>query len=133
MALEKFFRKKQNKEMRKDIKELSIIQKMYDLIMWYIPIINRFPRNHKFTLGDRMQNQLYDILEEMILARYEKKKLERLEKINGMLDVLRYQTKLLLDFELINGKRFYHASELINGVGVELGGWIKQQKLTTQS
>lgn len=109
-------------------KELSVIQKMYDLIIWFVPLINKFPRDHKFTLGDRIQNQLYDILEELILAKYEKEKLARLESVNGKLDVLRYQTKLLLDFKLIDGKRFYHASSLINEFGVDLGSWIKQQK-----
>ena len=114
--------------MRKVEQELTIIQKTHDLIKWFVPIINRFPRSHKFTLGERLQNRLYDLLEDLILARYEKEKLARLEKINGKLDVLRHHSKLLLEFELIDGKRFYHSSELINGIGVELGGWIKQQK-----
>ncbi len=33
--------------------ELPMIQKTYDLIKWYVPILNRLPRNHKFLLGDR--------------------------------------------------------------------------------
>jgi hypothetical protein len=101
---------------------------MHDLIVWFVPIINRFPRDHKFTLGDRLQNRMYDILEELIMARYEKEKASRLERTNAKLDVLRHQTRFLLEFKLIDGRRFYHASELINGVGVELGGWIKQQR-----
>ncbi|MCL1472927.1 four helix bundle protein [Argonema antarcticum A004/B2] len=27
--------------------ELAIIQKTYDLIKWYVPILNRLPRDHK--------------------------------------------------------------------------------------
>nr|WP_318698040.1 MULTISPECIES: hypothetical protein [unclassified Roseofilum] len=41
--------------------ELSIIQKTYDLIKWYVPILNRLPRTHKFLLGDRMIAGLYDL------------------------------------------------------------------------
>jgi hypothetical protein len=33
--------------------DLPVIQKTYDLIKWYVPILNRLPRHHKFTLGDR--------------------------------------------------------------------------------
>ena len=109
-------------------KELSVIQKMYDLIIWFVPLINKLPRDQKFTLGDRIQNQMYDILEGLVLAKYEKEKLGRLEEINAKLDVLRHQTRLLFDFKVIDGKRFCHASSLINEIGVELGGWIKQQK-----
>jgi len=38
----------------KESKELPIIQRTYDLIRWYVPILNRLPRNHKFMLGDRI-------------------------------------------------------------------------------
>ena len=34
--------------------ELPIVQKIYDFIKWYIPILNRLTRDHKFGLGDRM-------------------------------------------------------------------------------
>ena len=42
--------------------DLPIIQKTYDLIKWYIPILNRLPRDHKFMLGERMITGLYDFL-----------------------------------------------------------------------
>jgi len=110
------------------MQELSIIQKTYDLIKWYVPILNRLPRDHKFMLGDRMIAGLYDLLEGLIKARYAKDKLTILEPLNGSLDILRHQTRLLLDFELIKTERYEYASKLINEVGSELGGWIKNKK-----
>ncbi len=109
------------------MEDLPIIQKTYDLIKWYIPILNRLPKVHKFTLADRMINRLYDILEDLIIARYAKEKLARLESINSQLDILRSQTRLLLDFKLVAIRRYEYAIKLINEVGMELGGWIKQQ------
>ena len=50
------------------MQELPIIQKTYDLIKWYIPILNRLPRDHRFALGDRMTKGLYDLLEGLIQA-----------------------------------------------------------------
>ena len=58
--------------------DLPIIQQMYDLILWYVPLLNRLPRDHKFMLGDRITGGLYSLLEELILARYETEKLARL-------------------------------------------------------
>lgn len=112
--------------------DLSIIQKAYDLIRWYVPILNRLPRDHKFALGDRLTVGLYDLLEGLILARYARERVKRLEMLNGRLDVLRHQTRLLLDFDLIKAERYHHAAKLINEIGVELGGWIKQQKRPIQ-
>ncbi|MEO1068109.1 MAG: diversity-generating retroelement protein Avd [Cyanobacteria bacterium J06638_6] len=108
--------------------DLPIIQKTYDLIKWYIPILHRLPRDYRFSLGDRMIAELYGLLEELITARYDREKLSRLQRLNSKLDILRHQTRLLLDFDLIQTKRYEFASQLINAVGVDLGGWIKQQK-----
>ena len=50
--------------------DLSIIQKTYDLIRWYVPILNRLPRDHKFMLGDRLIANLYELHEGLMRARY---------------------------------------------------------------
>ena len=94
-----------------------------------IPILNRLPRDHRFALGERIINNLYDLLEKLIRARYAKKdKLTSLQSINTQLDILRYQTRLLYDFELIAADRYKYINQQLNGIGMELGGWIKQQQ-----
>lgn len=111
------------------MQELPIIQKTYDLIRWYVPILNRLPRDHRFSLGDRIIKNLYDFLEELIQVRYAKNdKLTRLQDLNTKLDILRYQTRLLYDFQLISDKKYKYANQQLNGIGVDLGGWIKQQQ-----
>ena len=112
----------------KEANELSIIQKTYDFIKWYVPILCRLPKDRKFILGDRTISQLYDVLENLIVARYAKQKLAYLEPLNGRLDILRYQTRLLFDFELIDRRRYEYASRQTNEIGIELGGWIRQQR-----
>ena len=110
--------------------ELSIIQKTYDLIKWYVPILNRLPRDHRLFLGHRIVNGLYELLEGLVVARYSKEpeKLTRLRTLNGKLSLLRYQTRLLLDFELISARRYQYAGQFIHAIGTELGGWIRQQQ-----
>jgi hypothetical protein len=110
------------------MEELPIIQKTYDLIQWYVPILNRLPRNHKFLLGDRIITGLYDLLEGLIQARYSSDKLPRLETLSSGLDILRYQTRLLLDFHLMDTQRYAYAGQLIGGIGADLGSWIKNQR-----
>lgn len=108
--------------------DLPIIQKVYDLIKWYFPIINRLPRDVKYQLGDRIMLGLYDFLEQLIIARYSREKLEILEKLNARLDILRYQTRLLQELDLIKVKTYEYATAQMEDIGKDLGGWIKQQK-----
>jgi hypothetical protein len=108
--------------------ELPVIQKTYDLIKWYVPHLNKLPRDHKFNLGDRVISGLYDVLESFIRARYSPDKLQELNQINTQIEILRYQTRLLHDFNLLDVRRFEFVSKAFNEIGTELGGWIKQQK-----
>ena len=109
-------------------KELPIVQKGYDFIKWYVPILNRLPRDHKFGLGERIVSGLYDILEGLVLARYARDKLEILQPLSGKLDLLTYQTRLLFDFKLIELRRYEYASSLLDELGRQLNGWISQQR-----
>ena len=114
------------------MQDLPIIQKTYDLIKWYVPILNRLPRDHRFLLGDRIITGLYDLLEALIKVRYQREKLTQLETLNSQLDVIRHQTRLLLDFELMPVHRYEYVGQLINAIGADLGGWIKQQRKRQQ-
>ncbi len=111
------------------MQELPIIQKTNDLIKWYVPILNRLPREHKFMLGDRAIAGLYDLLEGLIQARYSRNKAIQLEALNTQIEILRYQTRLMLDFSLLETKRYEYVSRKINDIGIDLGGWIKQQQV----
>lgn len=113
--------------------DLPIIQKTYDLVKWYVPILNRLPRDYRFTLGERIINGLYDLLEGFIMARYSHHKLEQLEQMNRRLDLLRHQTRLLFDFELIKAERYEYISSRMHEIGTELGGWIRYQKQQQRS
>ena len=108
--------------------ELSIIQKTYELVKWFVPFLNKLPRNQKFLLADRIIKELYDLLEQLILAQYAKQKIDLLEPLNARLQILRFQTRLLLDFNLIPERRYQYANQQINEIGRELGGWIKTQR-----
>lgn len=109
--------------------ELPIIQKTYDLIKWFVPILNRLPRTHRFELGSRITQELYDLLDKLIEVRYVRTgKLSQLQALNTRLQILRYQVRLLMDFELISAKRYEYTHRQINEIGMELGGWIRQQK-----
>ena len=52
----------------KKAEELVVITKTYDLILWSCNHTSRFPRNHRFVLGERIERKLYDLLEMLIQA-----------------------------------------------------------------
>jgi len=108
--------------------ELPIIQATIDLIRWFVPLLNRLPRDHRFALGERLVSGLYALLEGLVSARYSSEKLSKLESLAPGLELLQIQTRLLHDFHLIDDRRYEHASRLLQAVGRQLTGWIGQRR-----
>ncbi len=76
-----------------------------------------------------MINGLYDLLEGLINARYDQHKLPKLEKLNSRLEILRHQSRLLLDFELVAVKRYEFAGK---GSNFNLGdSWGRVENIET--
>jgi hypothetical protein len=67
--------------------ELLIIVACLDLIRWFVPLLQRLPRQHRFGLGDRLIGHLYHLLEQLVLARYARAKLH-LESLDHRLAAL---------------------------------------------
>src|SRR5258708_40371897 len=63
-------------------RELVVITKTYDLILWSCNHTGKFPRNHRFVLGERIERGLYDLLELLIRARYNRERRSFLEQAN---------------------------------------------------
>lgn len=110
--------------------ELTVIQKLYDYIKWVSPLINRLPKDRKFTIGDRLLNKLYNVLELLIEAKYstKEKRKQLLIKANINMEIIRFYNRLLKDENLWSIKRYQFALESVNEVGVQLGGWIRSNK-----
>jgi hypothetical protein len=59
---------------RRDYEEMVVITKTYDLILWSCNHTGKFPRNHRFVLGERIERNLHDLLETLIRAKYSKQR-----------------------------------------------------------
>lgn len=104
-----------------------IAQKVYELLKSTIPMLNKFPRNQRFTLADRIQNQLSDLLEVYIQAYYvptaQKKPL--LHQANIQLEILRHYFRLGYDLGLYPSTRYQELAEHLHEIGRMTGGWLK--------
>jgi len=106
---------------------VKAVPKLYDVVMWLVSRVEKFPRSQKFTLGDRIVNLGLDILELLIEATYTRERLLLLRQANVQLEKLRYLIRLCHDFKLISTKQYKYISGEINEVGKRIGGWIKGQ------
>ena len=108
--------------------ELPIIRAFYDFLLWLSPKIAKFPRDHRFVLGERMERQLHSILENLIRARYTPARRTILEQVNVDLEILRFQLRLAKDLRCLPIKGYGLAAGHITDIGRQVGGWLRQAK-----
>ncbi len=111
-----------------DRQELLVITKTYDLIAWVCKHTSRFPRNHRFVLGERLERNLYDLLETLIHARYSRERKPLLDRANLTLEVLRFQTRLARDLQCWKTNSYVFAARSLDEVGRLVGGWLRSSR-----
>ncbi len=108
------------------MKEIAILPKLYDLIQWYSKKYVKYPKTYKYSLGERINNILFYILELIIEAKFSsKKKSYYLRTANIEIEKLRYAIRISKDLQCITLKEYEYAAKEINEIGKMAGGWVK--------
>ena len=108
--------------------QLDVVTKTYDLALWLLPQVAKFPRAHRFTLGERMETAILDVLEQLVEAQYSRRKLDLLRAVNLRLERLRFLIRLAKDLQVMSLRHYEYAVEHLHEVGSLVGGWLKQQQ-----
>jgi hypothetical protein len=106
--------------------ELDIITKTYDLILWSANHIVKFPRADRFSLGQRMEDSLNDLLEDLIEAKFTRDKAEILRRAALRAEKIRYQFRQAKDRRLMAPNSHHHAISLLDDIGRQLGAWRRK-------
>jgi len=109
------------------IENLIIYQKMYDLLIYAFPILNRFPKNQRFVLAQQIQNTLLDTIQLITKANLERDKRKALREADIQLSMAKLLVRIAHDLNLLSHRHYGQMSMRLNEVGRLLGGWRKQQ------
>ena len=106
--------------------ELQVITRTYDLTLWTSRHIAGFAKLHRFTLGQRLDDHLTDVLEGLIRARYDAaERRVLLRQVNTSLELLRFQFRLAKDLRCLNLDSYGYAVNEVNEIGRMVGGWLR--------
>jgi len=111
------------------MKESPVFTRTYDLLMWLIPQVGKFPRLHRFCLGERIQRLGLDFQDSLVAAGKSKgeKRLELLRAADIHLEQLRLWIRFSRDTQLITVRQYEHVIRMMSEVGRLLGAWLKQE------
>jgi len=103
----------------------AAIEAHYQFLAWLVPTIEKFPKSHKFTIGDRIETVALDVLEALIEATYTRERTQYLRRTNLGIEKLRFLLRLAADLRLLDRRRYEHAARTLDDTGRLVGGWMK--------
>jgi len=111
--------------------DIPIFKKSYDLYKTLHEYRKIIPKKDRFTVFERCEHAMLDVLETILLASSQKKeeKILTLERASLKLNMLRVFVRLLKDIKVIDTKKYITLENMIDEIGRMLGGWIRSSKI----
>ena len=105
----------------------SIIQKTYKFYLLLYSYTKSFPKKDRFTLGQKCENLVLEILESLLSAnaKRDEKKMLYLKEIDIKLKMAQMIIRLACDVHALEEKKYLILSSSLEELGRMLGGWIK--------
>jgi len=111
---------------RQDTKEPAVVvAKAYDLALWLLPKCEKYPRNYRFSVGERTVAAMLDVLTLLVEASYTARREPILQDANRKANHLRYLLRLAKDLKLLSVDSYGYAAERLEEIGRMTGGWLK--------
>ena len=105
--------------------ELPIYKAAYDLLLDIFRFTRSFSREYKFTLGERLKNEVTDLITKIYKANSHRQKAEILQEAREHIEIIRLYMRLLKDLEQVGLKKFVDINEKIENISKQLAGWQK--------
>jgi four helix bundle protein len=107
------------------VEKLTLLQKVYDFLLYIYPVIAKFPKYEKFTLQTQLKNCVIDMARLIIRSNKSTTKKSHLYEADVLLEELRMLIRLSHDLRYINPHQYGVICGKTAEIGSLLGGFIK--------
>ncbi len=112
--------------------ELPVYKAAYDLLLQIFSLTNNLTREYKYTLGEKLKNEITELLTNIYRANRIRSKVVYLEQARESLELVRLFIRILLDTKQISSKKHIFINQSIEKVSKQLAGWHKSvEKIDT--
>jgi len=98
---------------------------MEALLLWVAERVVKFPREQRFTVGDRLLETCLDVMENLVNASYQHDKQASLAAASRGLVRARVLMRLAHGLRCVSEPQHLHFAGESDQVGKMLGGWIR--------
>lgn len=105
--------------------DIPIFTKLYELYKTLSETLPSFPKTQRYTLGQRLENTVIDILELLFAIPFSPTRSAILEHMSIKLDLLKVLLRLAKDTQSISTNKYIELQIILQEIGKMLGGWMR--------
>ena len=102
---------------------LPLFQKAYDFNLEIYRTTHNFPREYKYTLGQKIKEIASELLDCIVVANSEKDKGRYFPLMKTQVEQIRIKLRLSYDLKIINSKRLEYLNRIIEEISKQVTGW----------
>ena len=107
------------------MKESPLFVKTYELLLWIIKHVEKFPRSQRFILARRLQDAAFDLYEELVAAaRVRRRPINNLKRADDRLDMVRRYFRISRDLGFCSLDQYEFVTTGLNEIGKMIGAWM---------
>lgn len=104
---------------------LPIYKLTYDLLLRIMQVTKDYPREYKHTLGQKLKDEIIDLVVLIYKANTAKDKTQHIEIILERVQVVQLLIRLSHDMRILPRKHYADLAEKIDGLARQAQGWLK--------
>lgn len=113
---------------------LPIYKATYDVLLRTMHAISHFPREYKYSLGEKIQNEMIELVISIYKANSNHNKREFLSRMQEQIQFIYLLLRISHDMKLMPTEKYAGIVEMIDEVASQAKGWLianeKSRELT---
>lgn len=104
---------------------LPIYKATYDVLLRVMHAVSHFPREYKFSLGEKIQNQMIELVIYIYKANSTRSKAEFLTKMQEQIQLVYLLLRIAHDMKIMPTEKYAGIVEMLDEVAKQTKGWLR--------
>ncbi|MBQ8168457.1 four helix bundle protein [bacterium] len=104
---------------------LSLYKTTYDLLLQLMHITKNYPREFKYSIGEKIQDYITEILLDIYRANGSKEKKPHLQNLLERVELLNVLLRVSFDLKILTVEKYANLIEKTTSISKQTNGWMK--------
>ena len=107
---------------------LPIYKATYDFLIRIMHAVSHFPREYKYTIGQKIQNEAMDLIILIYKINSSSNKVPLLKEMQERIQLVYLLLRIAHDMKMLSTEKFAGIVEMVDGVATQTKGWLRSNE-----